>query len=129
MSKSEDKIARLLEKNHIPYEREKVYHDLRNGKLRFDFYLPTMNVLLEYDSLLHFEQVKAFHPTAHDFKHAQENDRIKNSFVLAHDIHLYRIPFWKLDSLHDVPDLFQPEFLVKSRWHNDQIYRKYKTGG
>ena len=129
MSKSEDRIAAILQKNNIPYEREKVYNDLRNGKLRFDFYLPKMNVLLEYDSQLHFEQVPVFHPTAHAFKHAQENDRIKNSFALAHGINLYRIPFWRLDTIKTAADLFAPEFLVQSRWHNDQIYRKYKTGG
>ena len=118
MSKSEEKIAALLQKANIPFEREKIYSDLRNGRLRFDFYLPEMNVLLEYDSLLHFEQVKKFHATQHEFKHAQENDRIKNSFALAHGIKLYRIPFWKFNDLKTAQDLFQAEFLVRSRWHN-----------
>ena len=129
MSKSEDKIAAILQKNNIPYEREKVYNDLRNGKLRFDFYLPKMNILLEYDSEIHFKRVKLFHATEHEFKHAQENDRIKNSFALARGINLYRIPFWRLNDIKTVADLFKPEFLVRSRWHNDQIYRIYKTGG
>lgn len=49
MSKGEDKIERILREACIPFEREKVFPTLRNGKLRFDFYLPQSGVLIELD--------------------------------------------------------------------------------
>lgn len=129
MSKVEDKFALLLKQNHIPYVREKTYPDLKHGKLRFDFYLPTMNILLEVDSELHFQEIKKFHKKYNDFTHAQENDRIKNSYALAHNIRLYRIPYWEFNNIKTIADLFSPQFIVTSRWHNDLIYRNHKRGG
>lgn len=70
MSKTEDKIAAIFTKAHIPYVREKTFSDLKKGQLRFDFYLPTMNVLVEYDSEIHFQRVPKFHRTHNDFSHA-----------------------------------------------------------
>ena len=129
MSKIEDKFAVLLHQYNIPYVREKTYPDLKNGRLRFDFYLPTMNVLLEIDSELHFQEIKKFHKKYNDFLHAQENDRIKNSYALAHQIRLYRIPYWEFGNIHSIADLFSPKFMVTTRWHNDQVYRDYKRRG
>ena len=126
MSKVEDKFAVLLHKHGISYIREKTYSNLKNGKLRFDFYLPDMNILLEIDSELHFQEIKRFHKDQHGFHHAQENDRIKNAYALAHNIRLYRIPYWEFDNIQTISQLFNPKFLVQSRWHNDLIYREYK---
>lgn len=126
MSKIEDKFAVLLHEYNIPYVREKTYPDLKNGKLRFDFYFPTMNILIEIDSELHFKEIKQFHKRYNDFLHAQENDRIKNSYALAHQIRLYRVPFWEFGNIKSIGDLFSPKFIVTSRWHNDQVYREYK---
>jgi len=70
MSKVEDKFAALLRQYNIPYVREKTYPDLKKGRLRFDFYLPTMNILLEIDSELHFQEIKRFHKKYNDFVHA-----------------------------------------------------------
>lgn len=97
-----------------------------NGKLRFDFYLPYFNILVEYDSLIHFKQVPKFHKNRQDFIHAQENDRRKNSYALAKSIKLYRIPEWELMNIKNLSDILQDKFLVKTKWHNDIIYRQYK---
>lgn len=126
MSKVEDKFASLLRKNKISYVREKTYPDLKNGKLRFDFYIPTMNILLEIDSELHFQEIKRFHKDYGTFHHAQENDRIKNAYALAHGIRLYRIPYWEFNNITSIAELFSPRFIVTSRWHNDIVYRKYQ---
>ena len=49
MSKSEEKIASLLINAGYKFEREKIFSDLRNGKLRFDFYIPSKSILIEVD--------------------------------------------------------------------------------
>lgn len=130
MSKCEDKIEYILNQASIRCIREKTFSDLKNGKLRFDFYLPDKNILLEYDSQLHFFEISKFHKKYNTFSHAKENDRIKNSYALSHSIPLYRIPYWAFQSIHRASDLFKEEFRVKSRWHSDIIYREYlKKGG
>ena len=70
MSKIENKIAQIFISSNIKYVREKSFSNLKNGALRYDFYLPDLNILVEVDSMLHFERVPKFHPTKHDFTHA-----------------------------------------------------------
>lgn len=125
-SKFEEVVARLLTNARIPFEREKRFPDLKHGYLRFDFYLPTMNILLEVDGQQHMVYTKIFHKKRSDFTKAQERDRAKNSYALAHEIKLYRIPYWEKDNLKIAEDLFNPKFLVKSKFHNDEVYREYK---
>ena len=128
MSKGEEKIKQILDKAHVIYIREKSFSSLRNGKLRFDFYLPGLGICLEYDGEQHFSQVKQFHPTKKDFDHAKQNDYYKNSFALAHGYRMFRIPYWEIDNVNTISDILSPKFLVTSKWHNDIIYRKYKGG-
>lgn len=125
MSKIEDKIEQIFLLNQIPCIREKTFSDLKYNLLRFDFYLPTLGILVEYDSEIHFMKVPKFHQTNHDFTHAQENDRIKNSYALSHNIPLYRIPYWELKNINTPVDILNPKFIVHSKWHNDQIYREH----
>ena len=125
MSKVEDKFEYMFYLSNIPCIREKTFKDLKQGQLRFDFYLPTMNVLVEYDSEIHFQKIPKFHRKYNDFSHAQENDRIKNSYALAHLIPLYRVPFWDLSHIKTASDILQDKYLVKSKWHNDIMYREY----
>ena len=124
MSKGEDKIIRLLRAANVRFEREKTFSDLRGGKFRYDFYLPSYNILIEVDGEQHFKQVKVFQKTHSDFLKQQENDRRKNSYALANKIMLIRIPFWELDKLEKFEDLFQKKFQVVSKWHNDYLVPK-----
>ena len=124
MSKGEDKIIRLLRASNIKFEREKTFADLRGGKFRYDFYLPFYNILIEVDGEQHFKQVKVFQKTRSDFLKQQENDRRKNSYALANNIPLIRIPYWELDNLNNFSNLIQKKFLVVSKWHNDYLTPK-----
>ena len=127
MSKIEEKFANIFQTAGIKYVREKTYPNLKNGYLRYDFYLPDLDTLVEIDSMLHFEQVPKFHKTKHDFTHAQQNDRLKNSYALSHKIPLYRIPEWEFQNINTAKDIFQKKFLVTSRFWNDIIYRKHQA--
>lgn len=121
MSKYEDYIEQILEKNHIKYEREKNFKDLKNGKLRVDFFLLEYNIGIEVDGEQHTHYIKYFHKTRQDFLHQQENDRRKNSYFLANNIPLYRIPYNEVYSLKNINDLFKDKYLVRTRWHNDKL--------
>lgn len=55
-SKGEKRIAAWLEARGIRYEREKKFKTCRHRKpLRYDFYLPDLNLLIEFDGKQHFE--------------------------------------------------------------------------
>lgn len=123
MSKGEEKITSLLRQARIPFKREVTFYDLkRKDNLRFDFAIYKNNQLIgiiEYDGEQHFHQVKHFQKTKKDFQKTQEYDRIKNSYCLARNIPLYRIPYTEIDNITSANDLLQQKFRVKSKWHND----------
>lgn len=120
-SKLEEHIIKVLQKDHIKFEREKTYPDLKSGYYRFDFYLPKYNYLIEVDGEHHFKYNKKFFDSRTDFLKAKERDRKKNSYCLAHKIPLYRIPFNKVESIQKFEDIIVDEFLVRSKWHNDTL--------
>lgn len=126
MSKGEAIIYRLLRASNIRFVQEKQFPDLRNGYMRFDFYLPDDEVLVECQGAQHYTYNKLFHKQKSDFTKAQERDRYKCSYACAHGIKLYCIPYWELDNLTTAADLFQEKFLVKSKFHNDEVWREYK---
>ena len=123
-SKYEEHIIKILRASGVRFVREKTYEDLKGGKYRYDFYIPSLNCLLEVDGIQHFKQVVKFQKTRADFLKQQEHDRQKNSYCLAHNIPLYRIPYWEFDNIKTLTDIFNPKFLVKSKWHNDYLVAK-----
>ena len=48
----EENIAHLLRENNIDFEREKTFKDL--PRRRFDFYIPSLNRVIEFDGKQHF---------------------------------------------------------------------------
>ena len=128
MSKIEDKFERIFISAGVRYVREKTFPELKGGILRYDFYLPDLGILVEVDSMLHFKPIPKFHKSKTDFTHAQQNDRLKNSFALSHKIKLYRVPEWDFPNTNTLSDILQPRHLVQSKWHNDIIYREYLKG-
>lgn len=125
-SSFEAKVISILLKAGYKFEREKTFPDLKNGYYRFDFYLPSLEILIEVDGRQHFEYTPHFHKKKTDFTKAQERDRRKNSFALSHKIKLYRIPFWEIKEIERFEDIINEKFLVKSKFHNDELWRTYK---
>ena len=122
MSKNEEYVMKILLKAKIPFEREKTFIDLKKGKYRFDFFLPNVfgaPAIIEVDGEQHFKQVQRFQRTRQDFLKQQEHDRQKNSYCLSHNIPLYRIPYWEINNIKTIYDLFNSSFRVKNKWHND----------
>lgn len=119
-SKLEQHIYKLLKDNHIPFQTEKTFKDLKGGLLRYDIYLPYVQggpIILEVDGQFHFEPIHGREVLLKQ----QENDRRKNSYCLAKGIPLYRIPYWDIYSITNVNDLVKDKYLVRSKWHNDRL--------
>lgn len=127
-SKGEAQIEQILKTNNIKYEKEKCFADLRGGRYRFDFFLPNKNICIEVDGEQHFHRVQLFHKTKVSFERQKAHDRQKNSYCLAHNIHLYRLPYWVLKDITTFNDIFKNQFLVKDRWHNDKLIESLRGG-
>lgn len=135
VSKGEAKVGSILQElrsdRHYKLIPQYVFEDLkshRGGRLYFDYcltYKGKIVCLIEYDGEQHFSHIKRFHARRSDFLSAQERDRIKNSYCLAHKIRLYRIPYWAINDIVHYQDLFQDQFLVRSPYHNDTVWREY----
>lgn len=120
MSSYESQIINILKSEKIKFQREKTFSDLKHGLFRFDFYIPNLQgapAIIEVDGEQHFKPVYG----RQSFLKGQEHDRRKNSYCLANNIPLYRIPYWEVKNLRTVDDIFKDEFLVKTRWHNDHL--------
>ena len=120
MSKYENKVIQILQKEKIWFYREKTFKDLKRGLFRFDFYLPNLNgapAIIEVDGEQHFQPIYG----RKAFLKGQEHDRQKNSYCLAHNIPLYRVPYWEIYNLKSSADIFTSAHLVKDRWHNDNL--------
>lgn len=120
MSSYESQIINILKSEKIKFQREKTFSDLKHGLFRFDFYIPDLQgapVIIEVDGEQHFKSIYG----RQAFLKGQEHDRRKNSYCLANNIPLYRIPYWEIKNLKTVDDIFKDEFLVKTRWHNDHL--------
>ena len=96
-SKGEGIITDILMKNKIKFIRE---HKLGYTKYRYDFYLPDINVLIEYDGELHYIAVDYF-GGVDTLNKIKNNDSIKNVLAETHNIPLIRIPYTHIGYLKD----------------------------
>jgi len=96
-SKGERLIDNLLIKHKVEKVRQKRFLDCTNkptkGKqcvtLPFDFYLPTLNTIIEFDGQQHFKPVWG----EDNFKRLQRLDKIRNQYCKKNGIKLIRIPY------------------------------------
>jgi len=127
MSSYEKIIYAILQSSQISFQTEKQFKDLRNGLYRFDFYLPTLNICIEVNGAQHYLYTKQFHKKKTDFLKAQERDRRKISYCLAHNIPLYIIPYWDINKIHTINDILNEDYHARTIYHNDETWRAYKN--
>lgn len=86
-------VRNYLIQHNIGFEPQYKFEHCRNKKqLPFDFYLPELNVCIEYDGIQHFRPVEFFGgQTA--FEECRKNDAIKNKFCETSQIILLRIRY------------------------------------
>ena len=104
ISKGEDKIINLLKNLNIDFIYQKTYNDCRNPKnnaiLYFDFYLPTYNILIEYDGEQHFKSNLSWF-NENNVKEIQYRDSIKNDYCCENNIPLIRISDTDFNKLNE----------------------------
>jgi very-short-patch-repair endonuclease len=75
-----------------------------NNLLKFDFYLPYRNILIEYDGEQHFRpcKINKHFVTSDEVKCIQMRDHIKTKYAKQHGIVLIRIPYTKMSKINDI---------------------------
>lgn len=97
-SYGEEKIAQILEKNNIYFQREYIFKDLiYQNPLRFDFAIfnddKTLSHLVEFDGIQHYEYRNTGWNNLENFKKNQIRDQIKNQYCIDNNIKLIRIKY------------------------------------
>lgn len=94
MSKGELLISQILNELNIEYEQEKTFNDCKSPftgyLLRYDFYLPQYNLLIEYDGEQHFQEVNYFKDSLEE---VQIKDNYKNNYAKENNYYILRIPY------------------------------------
>ena len=104
-SKGEQKISLFLRTLNIDYIQEKTFDSLEglnNGNLRYDFYLPKHNLLIEYQGEQHERYIKGLHKTYSTFERQQEHDRRKRKYAKENGIKLLEIWYWDFDNIEEI---------------------------
>lgn len=79
-SKGEERIRLFLQKNKIEFEIQKKFKECKNIRvLPFDFYLPELNICIEFDGVQHFKS-GGFHRTEASFNNTIKKDKIKSEY-------------------------------------------------
>lgn len=106
-SRGELTVAFHLKLNNIKFLKEVTFAGLisptTRQPLRFDFYLPDLNICIEYDGEQHFRLVKEF--DGDDITllpKRRELDRLKTNFCKANGIKLIRIKYTEFNNINKI---------------------------
>ena len=101
-SKGEELISIFLDRNNIDYIPQYSFDDcVYINKLRFDFYLPSYNTLIEFQGKQHY-QVIEYMGGITDFKLRQLRDDIKRKYCISNNINLLEIRYDEIDNINNI---------------------------
>ena len=104
-SKGENKIINFLNKNNIDYIHQHTFNDCLNPntfhKLIFDFFIPSLNLCIEYDGELHYKAVTHF-GGINTLNDIQFKDKVKDDYCINNNITLIRIPFTQIKKINEI---------------------------
>lgn len=98
-SKGEVLVEAILDREEIAYIREHKFEGCKHKRLLpFDFYIPALNLCMEYDGKQHYSPVNFGGIDADraeaNYKVTVKRDRIKNKFCTTNGIKLVRLPYY-----------------------------------
>jgi hypothetical protein len=105
-SRGEKRVRKWLDENEFTYEAQKEYDGLiglGDGNLSYDFYIPKLNILIEYQGEYHDGSVR--NQTEEQFNIRQEHDRRKKEYATLHNIELLEIWYWDFDNVDSILEL------------------------
>lgn len=100
-SAGEQTILLYLEKHNIKYIPQKTFAPLNKSKYRFDFYLPDLNLAIEYQGEQHYRENSCFKD---NLKTIQRRDEIKRNYCKENNIILKEIKYTELKNINHILD-------------------------
>ena len=103
--KGEIKIKEVLEDKNIDFIPQYRFNDCRDIQpLPFDFYIPSLNICVEYDGEGHYEPIdfKGNGKAQEEFEIRVKHDQIKDKYCLDNNIKLIRVPYWEFDNIENI---------------------------
>ena len=106
-SKGELEIIKFLKNNNISYSHQHKFDTLvgiGNYPLKYDFYIQSKNILIEFDGEQHFNSrfFKNKNIPIYKFDRLKEHDIRKNKYAMDNDITLIRIPYYDIKKISDI---------------------------
>lgn len=89
LSKGEVKVMNILNKYNIDFTTQ---YKFDGFNLVFDFYIPSKNLVIEYDGVQHFKPISYF-GGYRAFQYQKRRDKKKDEYCLSNNIRLLRIPY------------------------------------
>ena len=101
--KGEEKIALFLKDRNIEFETQKKFNDLKDKlKLSYDFYVPSKNLLIEYDGIQHFEPTGFGGDADENFEKTKKHDLLKEEYAKKNNYKLLRISYKDFDNIEEI---------------------------
>ena len=103
-SKGENKITTWMNRNNIKYHQEYKFEGcVYKRKLPFDFFIPSLNICIEYDGEQHYiNRPNSIWGRNNNFQKIQIRDSIKNKYCHDNGILLIRIPYWDFENIDEI---------------------------
>lgn len=104
VSKGEELLKKIFNELNIvfisQYAFDNCINPITNSKLRFDFYLPEYQKLIEYDGAQHYIVSGKWNDNEEKLLERQYRDKIKDNFCQQNGYCLIRIPYWDYNKLN-----------------------------
>lgn len=94
-SYGEEKIISILQELNINFTTQKTFSKLVSEKgvaLRFDFYLPDLNICIEYNGIQHYKTISGWNNEEH-LIYTQKHDKMKENYCRENGIKLIIISY------------------------------------
>ena len=105
-SRGEKEIKNWLKNNHIIYIPQNTFPNCKyKRKLKFDFYIPSKNLLIEFDGIQHHfcvDYIINHKLNKEEFDIIQLKDSIKNEYAKNNNTPLLRIPYTEIKNIPQI---------------------------
>lgn len=107
-SRGENEIKKVLDNLNISYIQQHKFDDCKDKRsLPFDFYIPLVNLCIEYDGEQHFMPVRFSKEETYEemyskFVNIQKHDKIKTFYCSENNIKLIRIPYTEFCNIEEI---------------------------
>lgn len=104
-SHGERELKEIFDELNVRYMKEVKFDKCKSPKgkhLRFDFFLPDYNLLIEYQGVHHYKPINKYYRAQIVHRKTVEHDKLKIQFCDKHNIPLLQIPYWEREKIREI---------------------------